>query len=164
DDGTSLTRNGTFYILPGQTRFVVVSGIRSDTPLADVSIDIAEVKWERIKETGNINFPVQRKNYSVVNKNGTFSELEAVIMNNSDFDFDKVEVGVILFNERNDIIAVNRTDIRTFLSKTERYFKVSWPVELPASIRQDIEVLTNVFENNNFIRRYGTQEKFQRYY
>ena len=164
DTGASSIRSGTFYILPGQTRFIIITGVRSGTSLSKISMNITEVKWERVKNFVNVNFLVQRKNYSIVNRNGVFSELEAVILNNSDFDFDKVEVGVVLFNENNDIIAVNKTDIRTLLSRTERYFKVSWPTELPVSIRQDVEILTNVFENFNFIKKYGTQERFQKYY
>ena len=156
-------KSGTFYILPGQTRFVIIQGIRISR-LADAFLNITEVEWERVQSFEDISFPVQRKSYEVVDRNGIFSELEAVILNNSDFDFDKVEVGVILFSNNNDIIAVNRTDIRTFLSRTERHLKVSWPVELPESARQDVEVLTNVFENSNFIKRYGTQERFQQYY
>ncbi|MBI4158527.1 MAG: hypothetical protein HY505_02840 [Candidatus Yanofskybacteria bacterium] len=162
--GVEPDRSGTFYILPGQTRFVIVPGVRSDGALSGISIDITEVIWEKVEIFEDISFPVQRKSYTVIDKNGVFSELEAVILNNSDFDFDKVEVGVILFSVGGDIIAVNITDIRTFLSKTERYFKVSWPTELPEGVRQDVEVLTNVFENANFIRRYGTQERFQKYY
>lgn len=170
-------RSGTFYILPGQTRFVIVSGIQSDSAPANSSINITEVEWQKVETFENINFPIQRKSYTVVDKNGVFSEFEAVILNSSDFDFDKVEVGVILFSAPkgrdlasggdatlDDIIAVNRTDIRTFLSKTERSFKVTWPTTLPMTARQDVEVLTNVFENSNFIKRYGTQEKFQKYY
>lgn len=162
--GTLSDKSGTFYILPGQTRFIIINGIRSDGALTNAFLDIVEVEWEKVETFENISFPIQRKSYTVVDKNGVFSELEAVILNSSDFDFDKVEVGVILFNERNDVAAVNKTDIRTFLSRTERHFKVSWPTELPVTVRQDIEVLTNVFENANFIRRYGTQEKFQKYY
>jgi len=170
---TSLNRSGTFYVLPGQTRFVIIPGIRVDGALSGASIDITEVEWEKVESFENISFSVQRKSYVVTNRNGVFSELEAVILNNSDFDFDKVEVGVILFSQpeanqpsagTDDVVAVNRTDIRTFLSRTERGFKVSWPTEFPESVRQDIEVLTNVFENANFIRRYGTQERFQKYY
>ncbi|MBI2674501.1 MAG: hypothetical protein HYX22_02075 [Candidatus Yanofskybacteria bacterium] len=156
---------GAFFILPGQTRFVIIPGIHADGGvLSGASIDITEAEWQKVESFENINFPVQRKNYTVVDRNGVFSELEAVILNSSDFDFDKVEVGVILFSTGGEIVAVNRTDIRTFLSRTERSFKVSWPAELPESVRQDIEVLTNVFENANFIRRYGTQERFQKYY
>lgn len=162
--GAISDRSGTFYVLPGQTRFVIITGIRSDGALADASIDITEIEWEKVQTFENISFPIQRKNYSVTNKNGIFSELEAVILNNSDFDFDKVEVGVILLGSDGNIVAVNRTDIRTFLSRTERGFKVSWPTELPETVRREVEVLTNVFENANFIRRYGTQEKFQKYY
>lgn len=162
--GAVLDRSGIFYILPGQTRFVIIPGIRNDDVLIGASIDITEVGWEKIETFENINFPIQRKSYTVVDRNGIFSELEAVVLNNSDFDFDKVEVGVILFNDKNEIVAVNRTDIRTFLSRTERSFKVTWPTELPVAVRQDVEVLTNVFENSNFIKRYGTQERFQKYY
>ena len=154
---------GVFYILPGQTRFVIVPGVKVGE-VVDVSINITEIEWERVETFENISFPVQRKSYTVTNKDGTFSELEAVVLNNSDFDFDKVEVGVILFGDDGGIVAVNKTDIRTFLSRTERSFKVSWPTELPAAVRQNVEVLTNVFENANFLRRYGTQERFQFYY
>ncbi|OGN03573.1 MAG: hypothetical protein A2655_04755 [Candidatus Yanofskybacteria bacterium RIFCSPHIGHO2_01_FULL_43_42] len=162
--GVIPNRSGTFYILPGQTRFIIVNGIRSDSTLTSVSINITEVGWEKVEVFENINFPIQRKSYAVVDKNGVFSEFEAVVLNNSDFDFDKVEVGVILSDGDNNIVAANRTDIRTFLSRTERYFKVSWPVALSETARQDIEILTNVFENSNFIKRYGTQERFQKYY
>ena len=162
--GATPDRSGTFYILPGQTRYIIVSGIRSDGALTSASVDIMEVGWEKVGAFENISFPIQRKNYTVVNKNGVFSEFEAVVLNSSDFDFDKVEVGVILFSVGGEIVAVNRTDIRTFLSRTERHFKVSWPIELSEITKQDIEVLTNVFENSNFIKRHGTQEKFQKYY
>lgn len=160
--GTTADKSGTFYILPGQTRYLIVPGIQSDSSVA--SLDITEVEWQRVETFEDISFSIQRKSYAVVDKNGTFSELEAVVLNNSDFDFDKVEAGVILFDSNGNIVAVNRTDIRTFLSRTERSFRVSWPLELPETIRQDIEVLTNVFENANFIRRHGTQERFQKYY
>src|SRR3989338_1612080 len=162
--GATPDRSGTFYILPGQTRFIIVSGIRSDGALTSASVDITEVGWEKVEAFENINFPIQRKSYAVVDKNGVFSEFEAVVLNSSDFDFDKVEVGIILSDGDNNIVAANRTDIRTFLSRTERYFKVSWPVALSETARQDIEILTNVFENSNFIKRYGTQERFQKYY
>jgi len=165
-------RTGTFFVLPGQTRFLIIPGIRVDV-LADAILEIKEAEWEKVQIFDDISFSIQRKNYEAVNRNGVFSEFESVVRNNSDFDFDKVEVGIILFSQpesdqlsagTDNIVAVNRTDIRTFLSRTERGFRVSWPTELPETIRQDVEVLTNVFENANFIRRYGTQERFQKYY
>lgn len=163
--GTLLDKSGTFYVLPGQTRFVIVPGIRIADGAVDISIDITQVAWEKVESFENISFPVQRKNYTVIARNGVFSELEAVVLNNSDFDFDKIDIGVVLFDENNEIIAVNQTDIRTFISRTERYFKVNWPSELPTAVaRWNIEVLTNVLENSNFIKRYGTQERFQKYY
>ena len=165
EGGTILNKSGTFYILPGQTRFVIVPGIRVANGAADASIDIKEIEWQKVEVFEDISFPIQRKNsYVVAGQDGVSTELEAVVLNNSDFDFDKVEVGIILFGDDGGIVAVNRTDIRTFLSREERYFKVSWPVELSEITKQDIEALTNVFENANFIKRYGTQKRFQKYY
>jgi hypothetical protein len=164
EGGTILDKNGTFYVLPGQTRFVIVPGILIANGVVDASIDIKEIEWQKVETFDDISFSIQRKsNYVVAGQDGISTEFEAVILNNSDFDFDKVEVGVILFDDNGGIVAVNRTDIRTFLSREERYFKVSWPFELPEIIKQDIEVITNVFENANFIKRYGTQKRFQKY-
>jgi len=171
----ALQKTGSFFILPGQTRFLVINGIKTDSVVSNASMTITDVSWEKVESFENINFSVQRKSYTVLNQNGVFSEFEAVVLNKSDFDFDKVEVEVILFSTKggrafgggdtfDDIVAVNRTDIRTFLSRTERHFKVSWPFELPEITGQDVEVLTNVFENSNFIKKYGTQERFQKYY
>jgi hypothetical protein len=164
EDGTVFKREGTFFVLPGQTRFLIIPGIKTQSKINDISIEITSIEWQKISNFEQISFPILRKSYQIINNDGVFSEFEAIVFNNSDFSFDKVDVSVVLFDDQDQIIGVNRTDIRTFISKTERGFKVIWPTEIPVSIRQDVEVLTNIFENSNFMRKYGTQEKFQKYY
>lgn len=151
-----------FYMLPGQTKYLILTVV-SGLALGEESVEIKSVQWQKLNMTDNsVNFVLRRKDYHPTPK-GT--QLDAVLYNDSNFDFDKVDVAVILFDDAGGIMGINRTDIRTFLAKTERGFNVAWPFTLSApAVRQDVEVTTNLFENSNFIKSYGPQERFQEFY
>lgn len=154
---------GATYILPGQTKWLVLTALKSPKESGDINLVIDNAQWEKLDIPNNvINFVLRRKDYRLTAKG---SELEAVLYNDSNFDFDKIDVAVILFDEAGSVIGVNRTDIRTFVSKSERGFNVAWPFALSGNaVRQDVEALTNLFENSNFIKSYGSSEKFQKFY
>ena len=151
-----------FYMLPGQTKYLVLTVVKG-LALGEESVEIKNVQWEKLDMPNNIvNFILRRKDYHFIQK-GT--ELTAVMYNDSNYDFDKIDIAVILFDDTDNIVGVNKTDIRTFVSKTERGFNVVWPFVLPGNVvRQDVEASTNLFENSNFIKSYGSQEKFQKFY
>lgn len=155
-------KTGTTYILPGQTKYIVLTSIKTKNEIASAGLKINSVEWEKL------NMPAEGVN--LVNRRGHFansdteSSYEGIVYNDSNYDFDKVEVSVILFDSSNSVIGVNRTEIRTFLSKTERSFKISWPFALLDVKRTDVQISTNLFENSNFIKSYGTQERFQEFY
>ncbi|KKR02308.1 MAG: hypothetical protein UT29_C0004G0001 [Candidatus Yanofskybacteria bacterium GW2011_GWA1_39_13] len=158
-----LNYRGTTYILPGQTKWLVLTALKGSTEARDVKLVINNAQWEKLDMPNNaVNFTLTRKDYRPTQA-GT--ELEAVLYNDSNFDFDKIDVAVILFDNTGNVVGVSKTDIRTFVSKTERGFKVTWPFALSGNaVRQDVEALTNLFENSNFIKSYGSQEKFQKFY
>ncbi len=151
-----------FYMLPGQTKYLILTVVEG-LALGEASVEIKSAQWEKLNVPDNsVNFTLRRKDYHPTPDG---SELEAVLYNDSNFDFDKVDVAVILFDDTGNIVGVNNTDIRTFVSKTERGFSVVWPFTLSGNVvRQDVEASTNLFENSNFIKSYGSQEKFQKFY
>ena len=151
------------YILPGQTKWLVLTALKSSQEVSDIKLVIDNAQWEKLDMPNNtINFVLRRKNYHPV-QNGT--ELDAVLYNDSNFDFDKIDVRVILFDDAGSIVGVNKTDIRTLVSKSERGFNVVWPFVLAGNAtRQEVEASTNLFENSNFIKSHGSQEKFQKFY
>lgn len=159
----SINYRGATYILPGQTKWLVITALKSSQDVSDIKLIINNAQWEKLDTLGNaVNFVLRRKDYRPTQA-GT--ELEAVLYNDSNFDFDKIDVAVILFDNTGSVVGVSKTDLRTFVSKTERGFKVSWPFALSGSAeRQDVEASTNLFENSNFIKSYGSQEKFQKFY
>lgn len=155
--------SGFSYILPGQTKWLVLTALKIPEGIQDIQLVIKNAQWEKLDMPNNtVSLILRKKDYHAI-QNGT--GLDAILYNDSNFDFDKVDVVVILFDDVDSIVGVNKTDIRTFISKTERGFSVIWPFALPEnSVRQDVEMSTNLFENSNFIKNYGSQEKFQKFY
>lgn len=158
-----LKQEGVLYILPGQTRFLTLISLRTAKEPRQAELKIKSAKWQKLESLEGMNFSVRRHKYSTAD-NGT-SILEAVIFNDSDFDFNTVDVDIVLFDSGNNIIGVNRTDIRTFSARTERHFKITWPSPISKVAKIEILPSTNLFENSNFIKFYGSPtEKFQTYY
>ena len=159
-DNTEISRSSfDFYILPGQTKHIILTSIKSQPDIAMASIAIKDVTWEKLNMVNmqSISFPVKDKQFKD-------TELGAVVFNDSDFDFDTVDIGVILYDQNDNVIGVNRSNVNTLLSRTDRFFKVLWPKPIVGVFRVDVEPNTNLLSNSNFIKRYGTDEKFQEYY
>jgi len=158
------TRSGTTYILPGQTKYITVTSLRTDGDLpaqagvSSVGLKVDFAEWEKLDlPPGEVNFISTREQFA----NSVF---EGVAFNDSNYDFDTVDVSVILFDSSNSIIGINRTEIKTLASKTERAYKMTWPFPQNDVFRTEVQISTNLFENSNFIKSYGTQERFQKFY
>lgn len=155
---------GIFYILPGQTKHLVITHLTTEKNIQRIDFKIESAKWQKLDSLEGMNLIIKRQNY--VNLSGSSgTSLDAAILNDSDFDLEIVNVDVVLYNSQGEIAAVNRSDIRTFLARTERSFKVIWPFKIPDKIAK-IEIFpsTNLFENSNYIKAYGSAvQKFQQY-
>lgn len=157
-------KNHDFYALPGQTKYVIIQALKPSGEPASGKVKLKSAQYTTINNFLNVSFPLRNQETLV---NGSRSEFRGVIQNNSDFDFDFVEVrSVVIDNASGAIIAAARTNVRTLLSKSERQFEADWPFVIDFSkVRVDVEADTNLMENSNFLRRYGgSQERFQLYY
>ncbi len=162
--GTIKIVNGEFDILPGQTRYVFISPIETTAMVADAEMTIIEPNWQQLTDFGieDIRLVVQRGDFSGIKEGNIFAKVEGVVVNKSEFDFDRIEILVILFDADDNIVAAGMTNIRTFLSDEESFYEVNWfrPIKGIVS-RTEAQVTTNSFENLNFLRRYGGDEQFQ---
>ena len=120
------------------------------------------MQWRQVDlDAPRIDFPLRREQYAAQSTGSTF---EGAVYNNSDFDFGIVEIVVLLYDAQDQIIAVNRTEVTTVPSRTERYFKASWPFRINGTVsRTFVQAVTDVFENENFLKNYGGLEEFQRF-
>jgi hypothetical protein len=165
-DGSPLdVIRGTFYILPVQTKYLVKTPIRRAEEGITSEFVLKDATWHTVSVADlGIDFPLIGEQHGAVSLPGVKYQVEGTLSNTSDFNFDQVDVLVFLQDEQGEIQAITTTTINTFLSDTLRYFKVVWPEEVSGSgLVPQVQAGTNVFNNSNFIRRYGTQEKFQRF-
>ena len=164
-NGLVASRTGMTYLLPGQTRHEIVSPIRTAQEIGSVELKINNVVWEKLDDFVPQNlFLVKGKSYLPLSAGGGSSKLTATLFNNSSFDFDRVDIFAVLLNQKEEILAVGRTDIRTMLAKTDRFFEIKWMSSPDEAVRAEVYPYTDVFKNENFIKEHGTQEKFQRFY
>jgi hypothetical protein len=159
--GETVFPDNESYILPGQTRYFIVSALKTRGPADKVEIKIKNIMWEKLKLFEFPSFPVKAKKFVQIGGANPISQFDAVLYNDSNFDFDKIDIGIILFDGNDKIVGVGNTNITTLLSRGERFFRIQWPIAVKRVVRQDVEVTTNFFDNSNFIKTYGTRERFQ---
>lgn len=166
-NSTFYTKAGNFYILPGQTRYVLDTPIRLDQQVGRVEFQIKSIDWQKINPLAaeGIDLVTRSVNYVPLNQPGLFAKAGGSVINDSQFDFDSVDVVAVALGPSDEILAINKTIIRTFLTRTNRGFEVSWFTPFPGFVDHvDAEATTNVFNNLNFIRQFGGSERFQQRY
>lgn len=150
-----------FYMLSGQTKYIVLTSLKGLPDNASATVVIKSVQWQKVTGDASVSLTSSNEKYTVAGNQTTF---EATILNGSDFDFDSIDVAMVASDNSGRVIATNMTNIQTLLSHTQRYVKVSWPFPLPADAHVSTEIDTNVFDNANFLKTHGTQEKFQQFF
>ncbi|MDP3697227.1 MAG: hypothetical protein Q8R55_04335 [Candidatus Taylorbacteria bacterium] len=161
-DKALLQKPGRFYILPGQTKYIYEPALKTKSPAIRVEIKTAVANWEKLEGifSEDAKFVAKSKDYIVNDRPGIFSRVNGVIFNSSDFDFDRIEVVAVLFKDSQPVGA-GKTVLTTFPAKSDRFYEITWVNPLPTPDRVEIEANTDVFQNSNFLRKYGTPERFQ---
>ena len=168
-DGTKLSsRIDTTFILPtglrtnsASQKWVIEHGLKGEQN-AKVIVNLKNITWEAIKD----NFEAPRlvildRVYTVLVNSPELAEAKGVLKNDSPYNFDMIEIQVLLFGEDDKLLAVRRTETRTLRADERREFRVSWRTPISKVNRVEMSAYTNVFLNENFINNYGTREKFQ---
>jgi len=157
--------SGTTFILPNQTKYLIKTKIESNNSIYRVDIDFIDIEWEKPSNYHTLEFAVQQKEYYFLdNESLGVSQAKAVLINKTNFDFEKIDIDVLLFDSLNNLIAVNNTEIRTLPVNQERDFVVTWFNEIDGQVSFiEIEPETNIFDPDNYISTTGEKEKFQEY-
>ena len=143
-------RKGSTYIFPNRTKYIIEQRIDSSFEIARTVCKIDKVNWEKPKNQIPLLY-IRQKEYHYYNKN--LSEAKGIVVNNSPYGFDKIDVNVILFDFRGNLLGARKHEIRTLLSKGERHFVVSWNYPLKSKVT-NVEMIaeTNIFDDQNYIR------------
>lgn len=158
--------SGNDFIMPNQKKYIVETRIENENTIYRTDLDFVKVEWGKPYDYLPPEFAVKQKEYYFL-KEGMVekSQAKAIVVNETNFDFEEIDVDVLLFNSMNNLIAVNETEIRTLPINQERDFVVTWFYKIDDQVsRIEIEPETNIFNENNYIP-VGTKEieEFQEY-
>lgn len=155
-------KRGSFYALPGSTKIVVLNALDIDFEPDNIDVSVENIDWIKLQNYQTApQIVIKNQFYHELINQTAFSEAKGAAVNRSDFDFDRININILLFDSNKEIIDATFTEIRALLSGEERGFLVNWfySIRNPVSIEMEADI--NVFESDNFMKRYGSPEKFQ---
>ncbi len=161
--GKELAReNARAYVNPKESRYLVFSfaGLAGVPAKAELQFAPAQVQWGafRVDQSGAVAFPLSEERLQVIPGGTTY---EATVTNHSSFDFDRVDVTVLLYDNTGMLVGAGATTLNTLVAEQARAFVVQWPFAVSSAVQAKAFVTTNLFDNANYIRTYGSQERFQ---
>jgi hypothetical protein len=158
-------KNGSSFILPGESKYVIESNI--DLPMLPASFDfkISNSNWVEFNDYyEKPDIQIVNKSYNEISGGTGFSEARGLLKNKSTFDFEAIEIQVMLKNAGGKILALNSTQMKTVRSGEERDFRVFWPNNFPGTVGDmETQPEVNVFDSDTFLKSYYKTEKFQSY-
>lgn len=157
------TRQGESYILPQESKYILLVNIETTAPPVTVDFVVDDVEWERFsgyQEKPSIN--IYQKRYGPISSGAGFSEAYGLLSNESPYDFRAITVRVILRDASDKPLAFNMTEMRTVKSHEERDFRLVWPSAFLGTVEKvEMEVDADVYHSDNFMHQFLPGGKFQ---
>lgn len=136
------TLNRSTFILPSSEKLLVLPRFVSDKKPDDLVITLAPAHFIR-KPKNSFNFEVQRTS---LQNNSTGLVVSSAFKNLTPFTLKQIELPVIVFNTKNEIVAVNFTYINDVKSSETRTFQFSWPEQVTGAVRAEVSPEINAFD------------------
>ena len=142
-------RAGESFIWPGESKYLIVAGI-SDLVKAPVKVELVfgEPVWQEVKDFGGVDLTIGNINFGKgAPGSGRFFVVDAVAVNGTSYDLDRVYVAAVVYGAGDSPIAVNPTVLENLKSKERRPVSLAWfsPFSGAAS-RVDLSISTNLWE------------------
>lgn len=157
-------KTGKSYILPAETKYIVEMGIQlpQGANPSNFSVVFDSVTWKTLAEVSKPELNIYSKDVTV-QQNGTGVTAQALLRNESSYDFAKIKIAAVLRNGSGSIIGINSTEKETVKAGEERDFKFIWPYSLGSDVASfDVEANTDLYDERNFLKSKYKPQEFQR--
>ncbi len=154
-------KRGKAFILPKSNRFLV-DHIRinpGSTLPTEIKLEIEDPQWIELRDYVIPAFSVINEKFELTPDNPLGSaRFIGEVSNDSSFDFSRIQINVMLYDAGGRLIGVGSTETDTVLSREKRFFQIIWSAPIRGKVHQvKTEAFTNVFNNENFLKRYGIE-------
>lgn len=143
------SRAGVTYILPNDSKYIVESAIPVAREARSVKFTFHEPQFKAVKDY--VKPRLVALNTASDDELG-FTRVRGIIANQTNNSYESVMLTVLLRDDVDRVIAVNKQEITTLVSNEQRFFDLRWPYKKPFSRSIQTRVETNVFDDANVIR------------
>lgn len=155
-------KHGSSFILPRESKYIFEIQLTSAVVPKKIVLAVKSPEWRRFESYQEK--PVLRvynPEYRQITAGSGFGEAKGLVVNESAFDFDRIQVKVILRDADNHAVALNATEMRTMVAAGRRDFRLVWPTAFPGDVfKMETEVEADVYRSDNFIRQYFPGVRF----
>lgn len=161
-DNLIVSRTGSSYLMPQQAKYVIEQKVLVDSEIDRTELKVTSVNWQELSDYQEPELLIRNQDFV---QSDDISRAVATVENRSNYDFEQIDIYAILFDENRRILSAGKTNIDTVLSNANRYFEIDWFFPIVGQVEKvDVVATTNVFLDENFMRRYGgPRERFQEY-
>ncbi|MCL5436164.1 MAG: hypothetical protein M1275_03725 [Patescibacteria group bacterium] len=117
---------GTSYVLPGQERLLFMPPQKLDGQPIGVKVELLPERWSRIGDIRSLNFIYQQIQFGKDSTGHFYTS--AVLDNKNPYIIPEVEMGVLLYNIKHEVIGANSTVLNHLGVDETRFFRVIWPL------------------------------------
>lgn len=156
------SQRGEAYILPQETKYIIKQKVLASLGVSNTEFKITDISWQEFIDYEHPELLIKNPDFE---QTESISKVSSTVENRSNYDFNKIDIYAVLLDKDSKVVGVGKTEVETVLSKENRYFEIVWFFPINAKIENvDVTAQTNVFLDENFMRRYGGErEKFQEY-
>lgn len=167
------TRNGKTYIMPAGflentgTKYLIEDNFETSEEIKMADLEMHNFNWNEVKsnislaELNKKIIEIVDQRYGFVENSNEFYYAYGVTRNVSAYSFFMVDIKVILFDSDNEPIAFGKTDQWTLTAGQGWAFMIYWKNPFEKIVNHvEYEAETNVFNSANFMKVYGTGEKY----
>ncbi|MFA6096601.1 MAG: FxLYD domain-containing protein [Candidatus Paceibacterota bacterium] len=166
-------KTGSTYIVPlgfseGEgVKYVIENNYVSDKEITKVDFELDNFRWAEVKdilelpELGVDTIIVKDRRYGKVESGNEYYYIYGVTENTSKYSFRFVDIYAVVYDAQNNPIAAGKTDQNTVAAGTGWEFRIFWNDKFEGEVAKvDYVAETNIYEQSNFMRAYGTGKKY----
>ena len=148
-------------------KYIIEDNFKTNLKIEKVNIELSDYIWKEIKDLRDLPdfnakiISIKDRKDGYITDGPEFYYIYGVTKNASKYSFYKVDIDVIIYNSSDEPIAVGKTNQWTVPGKGGWEFRIFWNEPFLVDIDYiDYEAQTNVFDSTNFMKDFGTGEKY----
>lgn len=150
-----LEKRGRSYVMPREKKYIVEAVSLAKIPGRAV-LEFSDIQWQKFKSVEELKLPIFEQSLDMRGKNGYSVYAQGTVYNQTRFDLSTIDINVVVYDQKNNPVAVNKTQKNTVKSGEGRFFEVGWPKSFSGSgtLRAEMRAYTNIFADENIIRTF----------